>query len=278
MMDTISTGIRRVMHAIPQEILKMAFQPRRYDPTRTHKFSDQVIPQVIEERIRQLVVMGRVALDVNLVSGTEMLLPLHLAEREVLDRWNTVYRFPPKVLAGRSIVQPYEVMYGQTSGNGASFQFSYGQRGNNLLQAGRDMMRAVTGGGAMMSSANVTPLDGSSVLVNDVIQPGGLAVLRAQVSNEPNFNNIKPAFRQAFGELILLATKAYVYNALVIEIDEGQLKAGASIGRFREKVDELADADSLYMEYLTEKWPKLGIMNDDKKFKGIMRMSVRRLI
>lgn len=275
-MDAIATGIRRVMHAIPNEILKMAFQPRRYDPTRTHKYSDQVIPESIEERIKQLVVTGRVALDVNLTSGTEVLLPLQLAEREVVDTWNTIYRFPPRVLAGRTIVQPYEVMYGQSTVLNGNYQFSNSLKSSTMLQAGRDMIRAAVGNG-ITSSANVSPLDGSSVLVNDVIQPGGYAVLRAQVSNEPNFNNIKPAYRQAFGELILLATKAYVYNQLVIEIDEGQLKAGASIGRFREKVDEYADADSLYMEYLTVKWPLLGFMNDDRKFKGVLRMATGRL-
>lgn len=275
-MDTISTGIRRTMAGIPKEILKMAFQPRRYDPTRLNKYSDQVIPQSIEDRIRTLVVLGRVAPDVNLTSGSEVLLPLNLAEREIVDRWNIIYRFPPSVLAGRSITQPYEILYGQTTGINGNYQSAYGQHSSRWLQSGRDMMRAITGGGAMMSSTYVAPLDGSSVMVNDIIQPGGFAVLRCQVSNEPNFNNIKPAYRIAFGEMIFLATKAYIYNNLVIEIDEGQLKAGASIGRFREKVDEYADADSLYMEYLTTKWPKLGVMNDTPKFQKIMKMSVRR--
>lgn len=273
-MDPVSVALMRIrMGEIPRELLRLAFMPKRYDPTRQERYQDNVFASDIEHLMRLIVVEGRVSIDVNLISGTEMFLPLSMAEREYVDIWNVIYRFGREATGGRRIVTAHEVTYGQTQTMSGSLGGAFNTQASIALQATRDVLRATTGM-QTLSTAYVQIVGVNTLLVNDINQMIGTAMVRCTLGHEPNFNDIKPHYVHAFGEMIVLAVKAYVFNQLVVDMDEGQIKSGMSVGRIREELDKLSDANAMYMEYLTKTWPKLGLMNDTERFKKVMKLAL----
>lgn len=271
-MDPVSNAIRKLKLAIPKEILSEAFSPRRYDATRQARYRDTAMIGSLDAQIRKQVIDGQVSPDVNLCSGVETTVPLTTADREYLDSWNIVYRIPKSVTGGRTITAAYEVVYGVGFSNQGFF--SPLQAGASpLISAGQRILNATMGSGSV-STHYVSIIGENTILVNDVTQLQGSAYLRCMLTHEPNFANLKPAYYSAFAELVVLATKAFVYNELVIKLDEGENKAGQTLGRFREILDGYADSYQLYSEYLDEKWPKLATMNSTETSRAIYRAIV----
>lgn len=271
-MDPVSVAIMRVKHEIPRDILEQAFLPKRYDPRRQERYHDTAHSGSLDYLIKTAVVDGRVSVDVNLISGTEMYLPLAVADREFIDPWNIIYRFDRKATGGRNITFAHEVLYGLTQGVQIGTYGAFNTRSSQFLHISKDILNA-SGGTTPVGTAYVQLVGPNTILVNDINQVVGPGVLRCTMSHEANYNNLQPCYYHAFGELILLATKAYVYNTLVIELDESQIRAGMSIGRFRELVDQYADANAMYAEKLIT-WQKIGTMADREKHLKILKMSL----
>lgn len=271
-MDPISVAILKCKAEIPFDILKQAFLPKRYDPTRKDRYFDNVTSTSIDHQIRQLVVEGRVSIDANLCGGTEMFLPLALAQREYVDKWNIVYRFDRDDLGGRRIVTVHELIYGMQPGYSGQTT-GYDSRGSQMLQVGRDILRA-TVGTTQMGTSYVQLVGVNTILVNDISQIVGNAAVRCTLTHEPNFGDLKPAYYHKFAEMVALACKGHIYNTLVIDIDEGQIRGGATIGRIREIVDQYADANQMYWEYLTTRWKKISKLNNTEQYRKILKMSL----
>lgn len=271
-MDPISVAILKCKAEIPRDILRQAFMPKRYDPTRKDRYFDNVTSTEIDQAIRDLVIEGRVAVDVNLCSGTEMFLPVTMAEHEYVDQWNIIYRFSRDQLGGRRITQVHELLYGMQPGYSGQTS-GYDSRGSSLLQVARDIARA-TSGTTQMGSSYVQLVGVNTVLVNDITQIISNAAIRCRVTNEPNFANLKPCYYADFAEMVALAVKGHIYNILVIDLDEGQIRGGASLGRIREIIDSYADANQMYWEYVTTKWPVIGVLNDTEQWRKILKLSL----
>ncbi len=73
--------------------------------------------------------------------------------------------------------------------------------------------------------------------------------------------SVLPAFRT----LSLLRVKAWIYNAAVIDLDEGEIKAGFSIGAFRSIIDGYSNALEDYETYLREQWRGVEFMSDKSR-------------
>lgn len=272
-MDPVTVALIKVKAEVPRDILKQAFMPKRYDPVRDERYFDNVTSVSIDQQIRDLVIQARVAIDINLIGGTEMFLPLALAERDYIDSWNIVYRFGRDALGGRKITTVHELVYGITQGLSGQGTAGYDNRASDLLLVGRDIMRAVSGMNTL-GTAYVQLVGVNTILVNDTNQIIADAAIRATVSHEPNFADLKPAYYHAFAELVALAVKGYIHTALVVDIDEGQIRGGMTIGRIREIIDQYADANQMYWEYLTTKWQRIATMNDTEKYRKVMKLSL----
>lgn len=259
-MSAFDTALRRIM-TIPREVLKQAFMPTRYDPTRQSRYYDNTIPLSLETLIKDQVIIGRVMKDIDLVSGTEIEIPLHGVEWEWVDNFNTIYRLSDRDTGGRTVTSVYEVTYGRgSSQSGHSVHTSYSTNTSALLKASKDVLRGSTGAPSI-STSYAQSIGHNVILVNNVSLTNAYGVLRCQVSNDPNLNNLRPQYHQRFASLCLHAVRSHVYSSLVIDLDEGALRGGQTIGRFREIVDNFADADTIYIEEL-DMWQKIGILND----------------
>lgn len=275
-MNPITVAIQRVKNEIPRDLLNQAFTARRYDPLRKDRYADNITAVSIDELIRVAVIEGRVAIDLNLLSGSEVLLPLILADAELVDRYNAVYRFGKNATAGRTITNVYEVTYGYANNSSVGNYGGYGaynSRSSQLLSVGRDILNAAAGT-TPSSTAYVQIIAHNTVLINDVNPIHAYGAMRCMLSNDPNFSNLRPAYYRDFGELVVLATKAYIYNQLVIDLDEGQLRGGLPLGRIREIVDQYADANQMYNELVDTKWQKIGLMNDQEQMRKVLKLSL----
>lgn len=270
-MNAISYALDQIQYEIPAEVLQEAFMPRRYDPARRERYRDNQLGVSIESIIRKEVVEGRVATDINLCSGVETIVSLRNVPVEQTDQWNYIYRIPDTLTGGRSIT----AVYGVTFGSGYT---TFG--GTNMTNQSSVLMNAAQG--VMQShlpipntnSPYVTLIGENTVMISDAQGMNPDMWLRCQVTHEPNFANIKPGYYRKFADLAVLAAKGIIYNRLIILLDEGQIKAGSNIGRFREVVDSYADANQMYKELLNDKWRVSSVMSDTEKYRQILKMAV----
>lgn len=270
-MNCISIAIEKTKYEIPPEILREAFQSKRYDPIARKFTRDNTIGVSLESVIERLVVRARVITDINLSSGIETSIPLHGLTYQRIDNWNIVYTIPKSITGGRTITAVYEASYGEGNVNATNRLFP--QNGSYLGEVARGIFMAESAL-PVISTANVSLINDNTVLISDANIVPGRMYLRCLVAHDPNLKTIKPSYYDVFSELVILATKAYVHNNLIIRLDEGEIEAGSALGRFREIVDGYADANQMYKDHLATKWKKASIMNDRDRYKRIQAMIV----
>lgn len=271
MSDIISIAIDRIKFDIPPQVLQLAFAPRRYDPARREYMRDNQLGVSTDAMIRRAVIDARVSVDVNLCSGVEDVISLQGLGQERIDPWNVIYRIPKERTGGRTITAVYSVSFGQGNALGS---YQPGSQGSSASLDAASGVLQTNLPWIQVQSAYADLIGENVVLLSNIGQIPGLLYLRVQLTHEPNFANIKPEYYDAFTELCIMAAKAYVYTNTVIPLDEGAIKAGASLGRIREIIDGYADSNREYKEFFKETWRVSSHMNDREKNKRGMRYLV----
>jgi hypothetical protein len=145
-----------------------------------------------------------------------------------------------------------------------------GAQSSTMLHVGAAVMDAM-GHIPVTSTARVQLIGENVVMVRDTaILPANI-YLRCVMANDENFSHLQMKSYRNFADLVVLAVKAYVYNEYVIRMDMAELYGGQQLGRFKEVVDQYADAEELYQTYLTEKWQKVAFMNDQESHTRFLR-------
>lgn len=263
-MDVLSKAVADVKMRIPRQILDVVFTKR-----------DQyyrMMPGSIDQHILNEVFKPRVLVDCNLVGGTEAYIPLDRIPQERLNDYTSVYKIPKARTQNRSILSVLNITF-----SNPNMITNYGissQCGNStMLQGGQQVMDAMNSV-PVTSTAYVQLIGENTVMVRDtVILPANI-FLRCILANDENMSHIQLRSYRYFSQLAVLAVKAYIYNELVIAIDQGELYAGQEIGAFKDKVLEYAEADELYLTYLEEVWTKVAFMNDRETYGRFMRMLI----
>lgn len=270
-MDAVSYAVTKVRQSIPRQLLDEAFKPQRYDPFRNTRRYDNVLTQSIDDLIRTKVIDGMVALDLEQFAGTEDMIDLNLATMSMYDPWNAIYRFDSKALGGRNIIKVHEVIYGMNVGHGATSSGVLGPTRGMLNTVVKDVMRASVGVGST-SSAYVELIGPNTILINDITSFSTYSRIRCTLSMDSGFSEIKPVYRKDFADLVVCATKAYIYNTLIIDVDEGVIRSGKTIGAFKQILDNYADQMQIYDEMLEGDIRKAFIMNDTEQYRKVLKM------
>lgn len=221
--------------------------------------------------IRRAVIDARVMVDVNLCSGVEDVISLQGLSSQRIDAWNTIYTIPKERTGGRTINAVYSVSFGQGNAMG-----SY-QPGTTNSSAALDAAAGVLQTNmpwTQVQSAYADLIGENTVLLSNIGQIPGLLYLRCQLSHEPNMANLKPENYDVFTEMCILACKAYVYTNTLVQLDEGAIKAGASLGRIREIIDGYAEANQMYKDMRRDEWRVQSHLNDREKSKRTNRYLV----
>lgn len=272
-MSAFDSALRLVKAEISPSLLNLAFLARRYDPVRSERRYDSALPMNVDESIRDKVILARVMPDLNNTMGTEIHLPLNLAQAERIDAYNCIYRFDDRDTNNRTITQVFEITYGMIRDTVAGVVGGvggYSSSASQLLKSAKDVLNTTP---APSGTSYISLIAHNTVMVNDVTPLTLHGVLRCVVTNDPNLNNLKPGYHMDFAELVLAATKNYIHTQLNTEIDVAELYAGVALSKITAEIEGFSDAGQIYRDLL-KRFHKLGILNDDTQRKRVGRLAL----
>lgn len=263
-MNVIQKAVDDVRRIIPRAILETVFN-RKGNSWRAPNVS-------VEECIIYDVIRPRVWIDCNLIHGHEVYISLEGLSPENPDDVTTVYRIPKSRINGRTIVSLLNVSFIDPSNALANTSTSNcGVSAPGMAtQALMDSFAPVP----IVSSATLRMLGENVFMVRDVTRLPTNAHLRCIVTHDDAMSHLLPRSYHAFGKLVEYAVKSHIYNEYQLEIDNGQVVGGHTLGRYANTIDKYEDAEELYQTYRTEKWEKISRMND----REYMQRSIRSMV
>ncbi len=266
-MNPISKAIADIKRIIPKEILNRTF-------LRPENGLFATATQSIDDAIRTTVIWGRVLEDTNLVGGAEIRVELTGMPYTQPDNLRRVYRIPKDKTGGRTIVSALNVSFGSSVYMASSAGMATVGCGHSTLT---DLGQAVLNSGQNIpdvSEASVQLIGENVVMVELGNYHPYFMYLRCIVAHDPYLSHLQLRSYIDFSKLCTLACKAHIYTTLVVQMGDGQLQGGQTLGVFKDIVDEYRDSNELYEEFLREKWTKIMFMNDNEKMNRFIRSSI----
>lgn len=249
-MNTVQMAINRVTRVIPKRILEDTFLP----PIGYRRMR----PKSVEQYIREEVILKRVLPDCNLENGVYTKIPLSAAILQQQDVNGSVYYFPKSATGGRSIITALDLEYGI----GQTSYYNTTTCGVSPINLATQALNNATAGAQITSNTRVDLIGENTILVVDSAFSAGAYSLVCILDNDEELSTIRPKSIPIFIQLIVLATKSYIYNKMNLEVNTAQLQGGVELGRYREIIDSYADSEELYNQMLDEKIGKMFYMND----------------
>lgn len=268
-MSALAKALDEIKFTIPMQVLQVAFQEENYNWRR--------MPVGMDEQIMNRVLRPRVLVDCNLVGGITVMVPLDGVSPSYMDNFSSVYEVPKDLTQGRSIVSVLSVSYMPYASAFNSAGVGYGNVSptsmNEVTGAAQRVADSLSGI-PPISNAQVSLIGENTVLLRDQFRVTSAYVLRCILSNDENMNNISTRSWHAFSELCKLAVKSFIYNTMLIRMDQAYLQGGQELGAFKSYVETLSDAEEMYQTCLKEKWQATAFMNDTYTYSRFLKMQV----
>lgn len=267
-----------IRRSVPVAILKEAFLPKKHDVIFDIQSRNVFNAESLDSLIASAILADWVAVDMNLFGGEETQLPIDSKMIEYVSNTSSIIRFSPDVLMNRDIVTPYEICtaYPDVAGIHPGLLGTQNYNTNHsspLVQATTANLRTYM------------PIRNTSTGYLRLIAPNtvfaeqdlrtfvGSRVLRCTVTYDSDMSSISTPYFPKFAEMAVLATKAYIYNNLSIELDEGQIRSGSLLGTFKERVESYADALELYNSKL-DAWKSVRTLADTVSKRNMVKLAV----
>lgn len=262
-MNLIQKSLAEVRFNIPREVLDYSFIDADHARSR--------LPVSTETRIREQVIDARVKPDCNIVGGLETTVDLSQVVPEYLDVYRAVFRIPKRLTQGRSISSVLSLTFGvgavmANTTLGVQGQSPMLDAANSVLQSHLPV--------PIVSTAAISLIAENTVLVEDNMALPMNMFLRCIIDNDENLSNINPRSYLKFTNLVVLATKAHIFQNAIIRLDVGFIQGGQTIGRIREVIDGYADANEMYYDYLENTWRGVAFLNDTQAKRRHLRSLV----
>lgn len=247
-MSNIDYIINYIMRFIPREILDFIFLPR---------YNHSQFPPSLEYCIKEKIIDKWVLPDCNIVAGQELVIdgitlsPLYM-------QVGIIYKIPFELTGGRRITTVMSINY---------------YYNDNMMQ-GNIVANAATG--PSNYAENKIQLVGPNTIYIDGRITLPIRFIRCMVENDNDFRSIDPRALDKLAELCLLATKSYIYTNGIINMDKTMIVGGIPLASFATVIESYSDASTMYKEYLTKKWRKVGIMQDRPQMLRLLQAIVPR--
>jgi hypothetical protein len=101
--------------------------------------------------------------------------------------------------------------------------------------------------------------------INDYQNFSGDMTLRCLIGYSEEFAELKKPYYGLFADLVVFATKAFIFKNLSLEVDMAKLSGGREFGRYKEFIDDYRDANEQYQTLLEEKFTKILLLNDQNR-------------
>lgn len=272
-MTPIQFALMEVNSIIPREILELSFKPKQIFQYSHNQYN----PYSIDDRIRTEVIDARIRPRINLIGSKEIVIPLEgLQQRKEDNNVGWTMHIPKDRTGGRRITEVSYVIMGYTglaamsTGTYGANAMIQGQSTDMYHQATKEMMENARPLN-LTGTANVDLIAENTIYCEDYFTFGSL-YLRCKIDSDEEFSWIQGDSVAYFAQLVVLATKAYIYRNVDISLDKGRIEAGQDIGRFREIIDGYSDAQEMYNEFIDEKWKRIQRMSDTTKRRAMLRL------
>lgn len=270
MHSPIQRAIAEIKWKIPLEILQRAFAPMNVYGRPTAMNLDSVIrAKVIEERVR---------VDCDLVAGVQLDIPLRGLTPEQVQlpsgspySWALIYKIPMTLTQNRVITSVLWVANTIAPISGTYTYASY--NGSALANAAMGVMQSQAPIPSM-STARVDLINTNTVMISDTNQWPYDATLRCKVERDADMSTLPPGAYPFFCRACELAVKAYIYTTLIIQINSAELQNGQELGKFKEIVDQYADANEQYEDYRGTVLREVMLMSDPVTARDFMRIPI----
>jgi hypothetical protein len=272
-MNPISKAMDEIKFRIPAQILDLVFGYKGYGFAQA--------PISLDESMMNLVIRPRVLVDADLVGGMMVIVPLDGIIPEWIDNYSLVYKIPDARVMNRTIISVLSVGYMPYSNGFNSMGTSYGNIAPTSINDVASINQRLADSYSSVppiSNAVVDLIGHNTVVIRDQYRVSAAYQLRCIVGNEQNLNNINPRSYHMFAKLCELAIKSYIYNTLIVKIDQGYLQGGQELGIVKTIVENLADSEENYQTYLREKWRKAAFMNDVMSYDRLIKLQVNPAI
>lgn len=256
-MNCIQKALDELFRRIPNELLQLAFRDDLQQWRRA--------PVSINEKIMSKVIRPRVLLDADIVGGQTVIISLETLQPKFIDTFMMVYEIPLDLTNYRNIMSALSVGYMPYA---TSFSTMGGGLGTVNPQSMSDVMNAAQRVGDAMSNipavsnATVELIGENTILIRDQLRITNLYQLRCVLGHDQYLNNIQPRSYHVVCKLVELAVKSFIYNTMIIKIDQAYLQGGQELGRVKEIVDSYADSEQMYQDYLKEVFQAVSFMNN----------------
>ena len=268
-MNALQHALGMIKQQIPYEVIHAAFTIDE-NPVTVNITS-------IDDKVMLKCIRPRVMTDANIMGGVETVIPLNTIPPSFFEDFYTVYYIPPEQVMNREIISVIglsSLPLMSTSGSQAMMGSAYGipngisadrGYGGNSLMAVADRIGDAAAINGVLHNAHLELVAYNTVAVYAHFRTLAYLGLRVLLANDNNMNNIQPRSYRQFSTLCTLAVKAYIYNKLVIAINNGLLSGGQDLGMFKSIIDNYAQAEEDYQNYLVNVWAKVAFMNDTQR-------------
>lgn len=251
-MDPINKALEEVENQIPPQVLRYAFVGADAAYRR--------IPVNLQSLIRDKVIGHRVIKDCDINGGVRDYIKLSGLPFKQTEQGYRIYHIPKSLTQGRTIINPLSV--GNEHYISTVIDSSVTNRSGSIASIGSAIMNANTLS-LPLHTTDVRCVGENLILIEDIwTDLGPDSYLLAVFGNDHMMSNLPPRAWSLFEDLVVLATKAWIYNQCNIKMDSGVIEMGMEIGRFREVVDSYSDANQMYRELLDDRWQKHALMAD----------------
>lgn len=227
---------------------------------------EQHAPVTLESKILNNIIKPRVIVDMDITGGEEVLVDLSNVTPWVNEEFAKIYNIPPELVNFREIMAVMSVSY-------VPFGRVFGQKGNHalssvpiynneLMVAGQQVLNSVSAI-PNVSTSRAELVGFNMVRVSDRQRMHSGYVLRCYVTNDTALQNMDPRAYMKFYKLCLWATKAWLYNHIVLEMGDHYLQRGQELSVFKTIIEKWEDAAEQYEIYKAEEWDVVPVFGDE---------------
>lgn len=273
-------AINHVMQSdIDEYMLKLAFE----NPNRNFlgNYYGSVNHTTIAQGIRERVLHGFVLPACNVTGGKTEHIDLSSSIMRDLGNGNVEVSVPDVITGGRHIVSVVEVYLGSMASASGMLGYAVNDASTCGMGTESDMMQGLIDG---LSSNRSMPITYTNIHMtgnNTFVIFGltaGITSMSAKVVLEydDGMSSIHPRHFIHFADLVLLATKSYIYRTCRRPTDEAVQRSGVPLESIKDDINEYKDAFKDYMDFFKNDWTRYMAHSDAERVYSSVRMSVPR--
>ena len=264
-MNALLYSINEIQNQIPYELLSAGFI---IDET-----PETINLTSLDDKILRKLLKKRVLIDANIVGGIETIIPLNNTQPSYFEYFYTVYNIPSELTMNKEIISALGLSYLPGNGYYSTMNNLGGMTDLGSINPINNVANRI--GNAAASSGVLTNAHLELIGYNTILVYANYRTLinfgvRVVLENETNLNNIQPRSYKNFSFMCVLATKAYLYNKLIIPVNSGYLVFGQDLGIFKSILESYSDAEEQYRTYIKEIWGATAYMNDTTRYNRLI--------